>query len=346
MSQDKALTEKKLSALWNDSSIKEIDTRGKRIVMFSDMHLGDGGKADDFRHNHKAFGRALDYYLKENYMVILLGDIEEFWQFDHAKIVEEYDATVYKKFRGFKDGFFYRVHGNHDSEWGTPRDPARAIAGESEVASEALKLRDKDGIARILLVHGHQGDEESDKHSWSSRFFVRLYKIVEPVIKIDRLASATKCQIIKDYEKILYTWAKNSKAILICGHSHRAIFGSISFIERLEKDVIRLEKDIRDIGDNKELLEKKRKELKEVRAKIKDEKKKKRKITRVETEGETLPCYFNTGCALYPSGVTAIEIDNDEMRLVQWSRENDKKETPDLFVKGSLSEFIQKVFKR
>jgi UDP-2,3-diacylglucosamine pyrophosphatase LpxH len=224
MSQDKALTEKKLSALWSDSSIEEIDTRGKRIVMFSDMHLGDGGKADDFRHNHMAFGRALDFYLKENYTVILLGDIEEFWQFDSERVFKEYDSTVYKKFRAFKEGFFYRVYGNHDSEWGTPRDPARAVAGESEVASVALKLRDKDGTARILLIHGHQGDEESDKHSWSSRFFVRLYKIVEPIIKIDRLASATKCQIIKDYERILYTWAKNSKVILICGHSHRSIF--------------------------------------------------------------------------------------------------------------------------
>ncbi len=343
MSQDKALTEKKLSALWNDSSIKEIDTRGKRIVMFSDIHLGDGGRADDFRNNRMALGRALDFYLKENYIVILLGDIEEFWQFNSERVFNKYDSTIYKKFRAFKDGFFYRVYGNHDSEWGTPRDPARAIAGESEVASEALKLRDKDGIARILLVHGHQGDRESDKHSWASRFVVRLYAFVEPFIKFDRLASATKCQIIKDYEKILYTWAKNSKVILICGHSHRAIFESISFIERLEKKVAQLEKEIQDTSQDKELLEKKRKELKEFRKQIKDEKKKNRKITRVEAEGEILPCYFNTGSALYPSGVTAIEIDNDEMRLVQWSRENDKKETPDLFVKGSLSEFIQRV---
>ena len=33
-----------------------------------------------------------------------------------------------------------------------------------------------------------------------------------------------------------------------------------------------------------------------------------------------LPCYFNTGCALYDDGATMVEMDQGEIRLVKWSR--------------------------
>jgi hypothetical protein len=40
-------------------------------------------------------------------------------------------------------------------------------------------------------------------------------------------------------------------------------------------------------------------------------------IKPVERAGEPLPCYFNTGCALYTDGITAIEISDREIRLVK-----------------------------
>ncbi|UCE66412.1 MAG: metallophosphoesterase family protein [Candidatus Zixiibacteriota bacterium] len=343
MSQDKALTEKKLSALWGNRTIKKIDTRGNKIVMFSDMHLGDGSKADDFRHNHKVFEKALEYYKRENYTVILLGDIEEFWQFDLDSIINTYDSTVYRKLRLFENGRFYRVYGNHDSEWGSPRDPARKIPRESGVASEALKLKGKDGRARILLIHGHQGSKESDKNSWISRVFVRLYKRIEPVIKIDRHTSATKSQIAKNYEKIMYSWAKKKKVILICGHSHRAIFASETYIDKLQEEIEKIQKEILDDRYNKKFVEKKIKELNKKLGEKRDEELKNRKITRLEKKGKPLPCYFNTGCALYTDGGTAIEIDKDEIRLVKWAKKNKNRFSRDIFKKGSLSDIIRKV---
>ncbi len=343
MSQDKALTEKKLSALWQNKAIKEIDTKGNKIVMFSDIHLGDGGRADDFRHNHKVFEKALEYYKGENYIVILLGDIEEFWQFDLDSIVKEYDKTIYKRFRSFKEGFLHRVFGNHDSEWGAPRDPARVIPRESGVASEALKLKDKNGKARILLIHGHQGSTESDKNGWFSRFFVRIYKKIEPVIKIDRHTSAAKSQIAKNYEKIMYSWAKRTKVILICGHSHRAIFASKTLIDKLQKEIEEIQRNILDDRYNKKFVVKKIKELNKKLGEKRDEELKNRKITRVERKGKPLPCYFNTGCALYTDGSTAIEIENDEIRLVKWSRKSKDKFPREIFEEESLSEFMREI---
>ncbi len=343
MSQDKKLTEKKLSALWSDKKIKEIGTKGKKIVMFSDMHLGDGGKADDFRHNYMVIEKALGDYKRLNYTVILLGDVEEFWQFDQDNIVNEYDSNIYRKFRSFEEDHFYRVYGNHDSEWGAPKDPARKVSRESGVASEALKLKDKNGKARILLIHGHQGSKESDKNSWLSRVFVRLYKKIEPIIKIDRHTSATKSQMAKDYEKIMYSWAKKTKVILICGHSHRAIFASETYIDNLQEKIKKIQKEIYDNRNNKKFVEKKIKELKITLDKKGEEEIKNRKVTQLEKKGKPLSCYFNTGCALYTDGSTAIEIEEDEIRLVKWSREKSGKISKEIFNKGSLNNFIREV---
>lgn len=70
---------------------------------------------------------------------------------------------------------------------------------------------------------------------------------------------------------------------------------------------------------------------------------KNRKITRVERKGKPLPCYFNTGCALYADGGTAIEIDNDEIKLTKWSRKNKNKFSREIFEEESLSEFLKEV---
>ena len=57
------------------------------------------------------------------------------------------------------------------------------------------------------------------------------------------------------------------------------------------------------------------------------------------------PCYFNTGCALYTDGITAIEMADDDIRLVKWHRKvKDGKEREE-FDQGKLSEFIEKVTK-
>jgi len=340
MSQDQELTKKKLSALWDSKEVEELDTEGKKYVIMSDVHLGDGGRADDLRRNERALETALDYYNKNGYSLILLGDIEEFWQFDLAKIAQRYRETVYSRIRAFKDERVYRVWGNHDSEWGTLDDPARNRPIRPKCAEEALKMKDKDGKGCILLVHGHQGSTESDKDSWCSRFWVRMYRKIEPYIKIDPHRSATKSQITKDYERILYSWAKNAKCILICGHSHRAIFASKSYVERLEEEIRGLQRDNAHGTVSRKV---RKQEIKERKKKLRRESKKGRRIDPAEPHGEPLPCYFNTGCALYTDGITAIEIAKDEIRLVKWDREVESGAEPEEYQSGSLSEYIDRV---
>jgi UDP-2,3-diacylglucosamine pyrophosphatase LpxH len=344
MAIDEKLAREKMSGLLKDPTQKDLPLENQKYVLFSDMHLGDGGAADDFRSNEKGMMAALDYYCANGYSAILLGDIEEFWQFDFLKIKKRYNHTIYHKFRAFGDGRVHRIAGNHDSEWGAPQDPIKNNPPRCEGAADAIRLTDAQGKPRILLTHGHQGDEESDKASWSSKFFVRLYKIVEPVIKIDTHSSATKSQVTKGYERIFYRWAKENRIILICGHSHRAIFASKSYFERLDEEIARLQLEIQDMED-RALRGALLKELEKVFRDKLDEENKNRDIIPVEDGREGLPCYFNAGCALYGDGLTAIEIDTapeiDLIRLVKWPKI--PANAPEILQSDSLSKFLAKV---
>lgn len=346
MSQDVRSTNAKLTELWNNPAIPVLDTKGNKYVIFSDTHLGNGRGADDFFPNEKALLAALDYYREREYKLILLGDIEEFWQFKLAEITDRYDYSVYATIRSFGDGNVYRVYGNHDIDWCRLKDPTRNTTIQNECAVEALKMIDLAGNTDILLVHGHQGSTESDKKSWASRYWVRLYRKVEPLAKklgFTRHPSATKSRVPTDYERILYSWAKKNGVILICGHSHRAIFSSKSYAERLKDQISELQKEILENRENSELIERNRREIKRLQDEYLDEKKKKRLIDPAESNGKPKPCYFNTGCGLYSDGITGIEIADDMIKLAKWHRDVPKDSQYEIYEEGNLSAYIDDV---
>ena len=343
MGHDRALTKEKLSGLWRRADIPVLEISGNKYAMFSDIHFGNGGRADDVRFNKEALMRAFDHYKREGYSLVFLGDVEELWQFDLDEIKAEYDNTAYARIREFRDDRVHRVFGNHDIDWRTPRDPAKTNSVKYLCATEALKMKDQAGNILALLVHGHQGDGKSDKTAWLSRRVVRAYRWIEGIFKVDRARPATKSQIKKDFERILYSWAKEHKAILICGHSHRAIFASKAYAQRLEQEIKDLKKQIADSGSNEEKLEELRRQLKEKSRKLKREKKWKREILPIDPDGEPLPCFFNTGCAVYPGGVTVIEIVEDTIKLVKWLREPKDGSPSEVYHEADLKEVIAKV---
>ena len=55
-----------------------------------------------------------------------------------------------------------------------------------------------------------------------------------------------------------------------------------------------------------------------------------------------LPCYFNSGCGLYPSGPTAVEIADGEIRLVRWQRASTGKGREEL-QKGDLAGYLERI---
>ena len=339
MLQDKVLAYKKLTRLWRTDDVKVLDTWNEKYVIISDLHLGDGDVSDDFVANETTLLKALQYYREHGYHLILLGDIEEFWQFDIDSIVRRYNDSVYEEIRAFGDDKVHRVFGNHDSEWGRLVDPTRNARLKVNFAAEALKMRDAQGAVRILLVHGHQGSRNSDKSSWISRFFVRLFKKLKPYARKTRIyrhKSATKSQIPRSYERTLYHWAKKNKVILICGHTHRAIFASKSFAARLRDEIHALLEN----GEGDPTVKERTTYLKR---RLAEERLKDRDIEECDDSGEALPCYFNVGCALYHDGITVIEIDQDELKLVKWHRLGTSDQNVQVYGKGSIRSFLEQI---
>ena len=112
MSQDEKVTFHKLSELWRNEHVPLLDTNNEKYFIISDIHLGDGRGADNFRENEETLETALKHYQEGGYKLILLGDIEEFWQFEMASIIGRYENNIYKKIKAFGDENVYRVFGN------------------------------------------------------------------------------------------------------------------------------------------------------------------------------------------------------------------------------------------
>ena len=251
---------------------------------------------------------------------ILLGDIEELWQFDLEKIVGRYGFSIYKQIRAFKPGRVHRVFGNHDIEWGSPPDPTANKPGKTHGAPEGLKLVDEAGTARILLVHGHQGTSESDKYAWISRFAVRAVTPFEWVgrligIKGARNPASPDSQVPTDFEAIRYLWAKRKRKLLICGHTHRAIFASESWGAELRRLIAEVQAKIQ-VATKKSDMEKLYAELRERNEQLQEEQDRGRDTEPLDSKPK--PCYFNTGCGVYTSGPTCIEIADGNIGLVKW----------------------------
>jgi UDP-2,3-diacylglucosamine pyrophosphatase LpxH len=344
MSQDPKLTNERLDEIWADASVPSLKIEGAKYIIFSDFHLGDGGRADDSWENRLVIRKALEYYSGLKYTLLLLGDIEEMWQFDLPEIKTRYDRTIYRAMRSFGDRRVVRVFGNHDGDWCIQPDPAKNKPIERVQATEALKLVDEKGRPRILLVHGHQGDIQSDKNKWSSRIAVRLFRLFEPVAVMLGIVHAPKMRhrVINNYERVMYSWAKKARTILICGHSHNAIFASRSQAGRLRDERSMLKRQIKRGRMNREMVENNRAAIREIKKKIRRERRFKRDILPLDDPSRLLPCYFNSGCGIFDSGITGIEIADGEIRLAKWHR------TPgdpryEVYQHESLADYIARV---
>ena len=332
-----------LDAIWDSPQTPLLPTLDRRYFILSDLHMGNRGRADDFRHNEKLVIHALEQYREKGFSLILLGDVEEFWQFSLDSIRRHYEKTVYRAIRDYPEDQVYRIIGNHDIDWQIKfkLDPIRIGRGESRPPLEGLKLADGQGIPRILLCHGHQGTVDSDHLTWFTRPAVWLYgRIIEPLFDFDAPPSATLSMIPDDFERERHEWAQKNERIFICGHSHRAIFASKSWAQIVEGDIFRLKADLRDApaGPNKTSLEH---TLKLKEAALAQEKEMKRDI--VPMGPNPKPCYFNSGCALYQSGITGIEIADNSIRLVKWEYGADKQPLYDVYGQDTLEKLVGEI---
>ena len=344
MANEEKRTFQRLDAVFQSAPELPLDGNNKYAVM-SDVHLGDGGQADNFHHNEQALMTSLKYYRDKNYSLVLLGDIEDLWQFDLEKILDRYGSSIYKLIRTFPPGQVHRVFGNHDSEWGAPPDPIRNEPGKSQGAPEGLKLVDGTGKPCIFLVHGYQGTTESDKYAWISRFAVRALAPVEWIGRLVGIEGAANpsspdSQVPDNFEVIRYSWAKKKRLLLICGHSHRAMFASKPWSTYLREQIARLNAQIQTAPGIPE-TEKLYAELILRNDQLREERERGRDVEPLDSQPK--PCYFNTGCCVYAKGPTCIELESGQIRLVKWTRMPTGEGRRDVFQEGVIADFLKEL---
>lgn len=268
----------------------------RNYCIISDFHLGDGSLADNFAKNRDIAEDMLKYYSNSGYYLIINGDFEELWQFSCESVRREYHDFLLLLSTLFRDKII-RIYGNHDAS----APPAGLYPG--------IIIRDKKAGKPILITHGHLGSRESDLYSWFSRLCVRLFRFFEPFcIKIGIIHPPVfkRYAYRHKFEYIHESWARERGFRIICGHSHRAVFASRSYYDKL--------KEARRHNPNssqrftiflslmKEII----------------------RHRNVSFKGKPEGVYFNCGCGLYKRGITALEIQGVTIRLVKWEKRGRK----------------------
>jgi len=318
---DKGLVLEALTELYKETGkskskkLKKLNLNAvnQRVIVFSDQHRGARDGSDDFAVCEKTYLTALEYYNREGFYYINLGDCEELWENTMFGIAK-YNEEVYKKEKLFIDrGSYCKVFGNHDLFW--DNDPLssvwlKKIYGEPILIFAGVLVRAElsGGVhLDIFCTHGHQGDKQSDGNAFSKWFVSYVWGPLQKFLKININSPSANDNLKTLHNMYMYDWsAARENTLLITGHTHQPVFNSLTHLERLYQ---RLEKAYT-LNDAET--------VKKIEAEIP---RRKREYDFVNHSFEKMkPSYFNSGCCCFDDGtITGIEISEGFIRLVKWN---------------------------
>jgi UDP-2,3-diacylglucosamine pyrophosphatase LpxH len=300
---------KLLSNLYFGAPKHQIDEKDK-IIIFSDLHLGNGSGQDDFTNNSQHFIQIMrEYYIENNYKLVLNGDIEELYKFPLKSIVKKW-AEVFEIFDHFdRREKLFKIVGNHDDELNYNQYPAL-----NEKIQQSIRFKYKN--ENIFLFHGHQ----------TTSFFSNFHKINTYALRYIanplRIKNGTySIDSIKRFktEKRAYDFASRKKIIAIIGHTHRPLFESMAKRDYL---MYRIENMLRKYP--KADLKRRRKierNIKNFRSELRHLNNKKNHqhlLSGLYNDKILVPCLFNSGAVIGKRGMTGLEIENGNISLIYW----------------------------
>lgn len=210
-----------------------------RFVFFSDVHRGDDSLSDEFGRNRHIYEHALDYYNRQGYTYVEVGDGDELWETPNYRHIKTAHATTFHLLRQFYvDNRFYMLFGNHNMLLRDPafvRENLGTIYDDLQERSvdlfpgltvhEALILTHRVTGQQIFVVHGNQGDLLNDQLWFISSFLIRYFWRFMHLIGVQYAASPARNRDKRHKVERNYTrWNANHGIMLICGHTHRPRF--------------------------------------------------------------------------------------------------------------------------
>ena len=130
----------------------------------------------------KNYIAALNFYNRQQYTFINLGDSEELWKFNITEVLKHNENSFAAEAQ-FHPGRYFKAFGNHDILWKSPLDvnlflnkkfPKPFVVHEGIL----LKVINTTNTISILLTHGHQGDKMSSGNAFSA-WVVAHYQTVK-----------------------------------------------------------------------------------------------------------------------------------------------------------------------
>jgi UDP-2,3-diacylglucosamine pyrophosphatase LpxH len=281
-----------------------------RIVILSDLHLGDGGPRDDFRHNAGLVQDVLrDYYLEAGYSLVLNGDIEELQRFRYASIRARWEPVLalFEAFR--RRTALYRILGNHDQGL---RVLMQKRSADSLLDAVCFTFEGD----TIFLFHGHQATIFFERFNGVSGFFLRYVANTLHIPNVPVMYESRKKYLTEDR---VYAFSSSRKVVSIIGHTHRPLFESLSKIDTLRFMIEQLCRDYPSVSPRarkaiETAIAAYRKEL----ARLWERDREDGLRSSLYNEQISIPCLFNSGCGIGKRGVTAIEIAGGDIALVHW----------------------------
>lgn len=299
---------RRLDRLYEKAPVLQLGAEDK-LVVFSDLHLGDGGKDDDFAKNARLYLEALKaFYAPQEYILALNGDIEELARFSLASIATRW-LEVYRAWAGFAERqALFKLAGNHDLALLHRRPGGLPFpVGES--------LRVEIGEKRLWLFHGHQ----VSRLDWAYQALgTLLLRWVLHPLGIGNYTVAHSSRKRFNVEQRAYLYARGRKIVACIGHTHRPLFESLPRLDAVKMEIESLVRRYPTAAAHERPeLERKLAVLAAEHAELQ----RREPSSRGESlyhDGPLLPCLFNSGCGIGRHGVTAIEIDSQSARLVYW----------------------------
>ena len=284
-----------------------------RVLILSDLHMGNGGRRDEFKRNAELVKTMLDsYYLPEKYSLVLNGDIEELFKFPLDSIVNEW-GDLYNLFLKFEEnGFFWKTYGNHDASLLDEK-------GYQLASSMVNSLKFHYGHETMLLFHGHQASELLwETYPMVSRAVIFFIKYIAKPVGIRNFSIAYNSPRRFAIEKSIYEFSNQAKIVSIIGHTHRPLFESLSKVDFLNYRIEELCRAFPSADSDKRTV------IKQKIASLKTEldacykQGKKIGLRSGLYNNITIPSIFNSGCTIGKRGITALEIEGNKIRLVYW----------------------------
>jgi predicted phosphodiesterase len=286
-----------------------FDVTSHSFIIFSDQHKGAKNGADDFMLAEGNYLAALDYYDKNTFHLIALGDCEELWENTLLQVKKHNKASFEAESKFVNRAAFTKIFGNHDLDWEIdPLAPThlKEIYGVSLTALEAINLQTtvSGKTLTIFCTHGHQGDLQSDGN-WLSKFFVsKIWAPLQAYLRINPNTPAYDQSLKTLHNNIMYEWSAMQKdLILITGHTHQPVFESLTQLERIQRE---RKESLADVNPQWAQALEDQSKFRSINSPIPD-------------YSVIKPSYFNSGCCCFADGdISGIEIAEGFIRLIKW----------------------------